>query len=150
MTSDTTSSIQTGNTIQIQLLCFSIQKSLQYIFKQYCKLYNYIMSHNTSQQGYFSLLNFIELFFGYLDSGSLSHKWHMCILLDSYLGESVHQRFVPEDLQHAGTYWTTGSWKEMRGGRTCIILLWPPETLWSCQKENPIKKTVWWSLQDSL
>lgn len=29
----------------------------------------------------------------------------------SYLRERVHLLFVPEDLQHAGTYGTTGSWK---------------------------------------
>lgn len=29
----------------------------------------------------------------------------------SYIGESVHQLFVPEDLQHAGTNRTAGSYK---------------------------------------
>lgn len=33
----------------------------------------------------------------------------------SYLRESVHLLLVPEDLQHAGTYGTTGSWKGVRG-----------------------------------
>lgn len=39
--------------------------------------------------------------------------------MHQYLWENVHLLFVPEDLQHTGTYWTAGSWIE--GQRSVLI-----------------------------
>lgn len=59
-----------------------------------------------------------------------------------YLRESVHLLFVPEDLQHAGTYWTTGSWKEVRGHG---LLQYNPENCWvhdKRQKSHSVRLTL--------
>ena len=63
--------------------------------------------------------------------------WYMCHINDGwkvtqyYLRKCIHLLFIPQDLQHAGTYRTTGSWKEIVGHGLL--------TLCTCHEERPFK-----------